>query len=425
MTYSRNTYSDLAAGSPSALGPLSDEFFLRSIVRFEDALARAAAETGAIDAAHTGELSRLFGDYGDNHLDVEEISRASAAGANPAIPIVKQLKARAKESGIDARGIHLGATSQDAVDTALVLCLRTYGAELREDAGELTAVLVNLARQHRDTPMIARTLGQQATPTTFGLIAAGWANAINAAAERLAAEILGLPVQYAGASGTMAAAGSRGLQLHDALAAELGLRSNPVVWHTDRAPLVRLAAALAKLAGQCRKVAEDVIFLSATEVGELQEASPGGSSAMPHKANPAAAVAAAGYARRAPGYAATMFASMDVQLQRGIGSWHAEWQTIRDLAAVTASAVARLHASLDGIKVNTGAMRTNLAATNGAILADSLPASVSGDEIAAALAEGRFDVLLRDHGVDPDPAVHTGRAGELTDRLLETMRSTE
>lgn len=358
MSLSRSDYTDLAGGDTRVHGDLSDEAFLRQILRFEYELATAAGAVGVLDDAQVNTAHATIDNF---ELDIAEIAAASAAGANPAIPIVKALKAS------DASGIHPGATSQDAIDTALALCLRAAGKKLLAQLDQVEELLAQLCQDHRDTPMIGRTLGQQATPTTFGAVAAGWLEGLHAAGGDLSAALAALPVQYGGATGTLAATHPHGLRIHAALAAQLELAATPLVWHTNRRPLVRLGTALAELAGATRKIAGDIIWLSATEIGELREASPGGSSAMPHKANPAAAVACDGYARRTPALAATMLDAMDSRHQRGIGSWHAEWPTIRELAAATASAVARIHASLDGITVDEDTMARNLnsAATSG------------------------------------------------------------
>ncbi|MDK6259371.1 lyase family protein [Corynebacterium frankenforstense] len=348
---SRNTYSDLAAGEPAAHRKLSDAAFLAALVTFERELAHAAAEAGLIVTAEAEQGIRTIDGV---ELDLDTLSRESVAGANPAIPLVTALRA------VDPTGIHVGATSQDAIDTALMICLRDAVADLLGDVDRLAGDLADLARAHRDTPMIARTLGQQATPTTFGCVAANWWQGIDAA--RTSLSDLEFPVQYAGASGNLTSAFPHGIAVHEALAARTDLASRPLVWHTDRSPVVRIAAALVQLTGAVSKIAGDIVALSAGEVGEVREPSPGGSSAMPHKANPAASVAARGYALRAPGLAATLFQSMDQRHQRADGAWHAEWQTVRELAAVSASALARLGAAVDGLAVDTGRMAENLAA---------------------------------------------------------------
>lgn len=353
--YSRSTYSDLAGGNTAVHQQLGDEQFLRAIVEFEAALADAALSCEVITEAEHRAAKAAIDSY---ELDMEEISQLSAAGANPAIPIVKQLKARAGDAGV--KGIHTGTTSQDAIDTALVLVLKRGIAQLIDAAANTMDVLATFAKDYADTPIIGRTLGQAAQPMTFGLIAANWLEVLDDACVELQRVTNALPVQYGGASGTLAATYPHGLKIHAALAKSLNLEATPRIWHTNRVPFVKVASALAIVAGAIRKITGDIVFMSATEVGELQEATPGGSSSMPHKANPAAAIAADGYARRAPGLANTMLEAMDSRLQRGVGSWHAEWATLRELVAVTASAQSRLHASIDGITVNTENMQRNL-----------------------------------------------------------------
>ena len=353
--YSRSTYSDIAGGDTAVHSLISDEQFLGAIVEFEKSLATAAYDCGYLtESEHAAAVSAI-----DSYeLDVEEISQLSAAGANPAIPIAKQLKALAGEEGI--KGIHTGATSQDAIDTALVLVFKRGVAELIDATSHTMRILAGLSELFADTPAVGRTLGQAAQPMTFGLIAANWLEVLHDACQEVERASALLPVQYGGATGTLAATHPYGVKIHDKLADILKLESHPRVWHTNRVPFARLASSLAVLAGAIRKIAGDIVFMSATEVGELREATPGGSSSMPHKANPAAAIAADGYARRAPGLANTMLEAMDSRMQRGTGSWHAEWASLRELVAVTASAQARLFASLNGIGINKEAMENNL-----------------------------------------------------------------
>src|SRR5690625_4167834 len=299
--YSRSTYSDIAGGDTAVHSLISDEQFLGAIVEFEKSLATAAYDCGYLtESEHAAAVSAI-----DSYeLDVEEISQLSAAGANPAIPIAKQLKALAGEEGI--KGIHTGATSQDAIDTALVLVFKRGVAELIDATSHTMRILAGLSELFADTPAVGRTLGQAAQPMTFGLIAANWLEVLHDACQEVERASALLPVQYGGATGTLAATHPYGVKIHDKLANILKLESHPRVWHTNRVPFARLASSLAVLAGAIRKIAGDIVFMSATEVGELREATPGGSSSMPHKANPAAAIAADGYARRAPGLANTM-----------------------------------------------------------------------------------------------------------------------
>lgn len=360
MDLSRSVFGDLAGGDVTAHRQLSDEAFLTAIVDFERALADAAEAVGVVSTPDADAARRTIDTFS---IDVAEISAASAAGGNPAIPIAAGLKSLAKENGAGIAGIHVGATSQDAIDTALVLCVKRAGEAIIARAGDVVVLLSGLAGRHRSTPVMGRTLGQQALPTTFGVIAAGWAEGVHSAAGELRRAITALPVQYAGGTGNLVATHPRGIAVHDELATRLGLADRPLVWHTNRLPFTAVAVAAAQLAGAVRKVAGDIVAHSATEIGELREPAPGGSSSMPHKANPAASVACDGYARRAPGLAATLLDALDCRWQRGVGSWHSEWQTLRDLLAVTASAVSRLHAALDGIDVDTGAMAANMVRT--------------------------------------------------------------
>lgn len=342
----RSLYADLA-GSGEHLSSLSDETFLNNLLVVEAALAVAAAPEKADQAKET---------IASYQLDVEDLSRRGAAGANPLIPLVKDLKA------LNPAGIHPGATSQDIIDTAIMLCLRDGVQESVDKLKGLARDLAELTRTHQATPIMARTLGQIATPTTFGAITGGWLVAAVKATRGL--EALEFPVSYGGASGNMAAAYPHGFEIQSRLATELGLDDPQWVWHSDRTPITAIASALATASGVVRKIAGDVVYYSQNEVGELREKTPGGSSAMPHKANPSAAIACDGYARRAPGLAATLFDALDCRLQRGTGSWHSEWQTLRELAAVTHSAVSRAAASIDGITVNVEAMAQRMTGTD-------------------------------------------------------------
>jgi 3-carboxy-cis,cis-muconate cycloisomerase len=419
MDLSRSTYGDHAAGRTDAAVLVSDDAFLARMVDVEVALTLAAGDAGAVEGTTAAQVAELLAGA---TMDAAEIGEAAVSGGNPAIPLVRQLKAVVNDAGLPVAAVHVGATSQDIIDTALVLCLRDALGVTLATLDVLTGTLADLAARERSTATIGRTLGQQAVPTTFGLTAAGWLQQLDAAMTDLTRAVGLLPVQYAGAAGNLAASSPAGLRIHRALAERLGLPVTPVVWHTDRTPVARLGSTLALVAGTVRKIAGDVVFLSATEIGELREAAPGGSSAMPHKANPAGAVAADGYARRAVGYAGTLFEAMDGRMQRAAGAWHAEWQTVRDLAVVTDNAVTRLAASLDGITVDREAMARNLQFTGGAVLAEALSGIVGRAAVDSAVAEGRLGGLIedacRDHGFSPDPADHTGHAAEMVDLIL-------
>ena len=212
--------------------------------------------------------------------------------------------------------------------------------------------------------MAGRTLLQHAVPVTFGLEAAGWLAALATVAGRLTElRDTRLAVQLGGAAGTLASYGDAGLELVTRYAAEVGLAAPELPWHTDRTRIGELAGALGTAAGAIGKVARDVTLHAQTEVGEVAEAEPGGSSAMPHKRNPVAAVSAAASAAQAPGLVATLLTAMVQEHQRAAGAWHAEWRPLRELLATTGSAAAWLGQSLAGLTVDEDALAANLART--------------------------------------------------------------
>jgi adenylosuccinate lyase len=285
---------------------------------------------------------------------------------------------------------------------------------------------------------MGRTLMQQALPTTFGLTAAGWLAGLEGARLRLAEVVASLPVQYGGAAGTLAASGGSGVALRSAFAAELDLADTPVAWHTVRLPIADLAGALGAAAGVVATVAVDVVLLAQTEVGEVREDGEGrgGSSAMPHKSNPVAAISARACARRAPGLAATLFAAMEQEHERAAGAWHSEWPTLTELLTTVGSAASWLAESLAGLRPDTARMAATVAAARdpelAAALADALTptlgAGAAHDAAAQATREAREtgrslrEVLAGRTDVDVDTlldtAPDTGEAGAQVDAVL-------
>jgi 3-carboxy-cis,cis-muconate cycloisomerase len=339
------------AGAVAAL--LTDDEWVRALLDVEKALSRAAARHGLVAAEQAERIAdTAFA------VDAAELAAASVEGGNPVIPLVRLMRAAVGDA---AAAVHPGATSQDVVDTAVVLLVRRAAAPLLADLRGAADAAAALAAAHRDTPMMARTLLQAALPTTFGLVAAGWTAGLDAAAGDLAARVDGLPVQFGGAAGTLAGSDPA---VADTLAELLGLQAQGVPWHTERTRIGALAGALGVAAGACGKVATDVALLAQTEVGEVSEGAPGDSSSMPHKRNPIAAVTARASARRAPGLVATLLAAADHELQRGAGPWHAEWGTLADLLATTGGAAARLRTCLEGLQVHPDAMRDKLTGTD-------------------------------------------------------------
>ncbi|MYQ39595.1 3-carboxy-cis,cis-muconate cycloisomerase [Streptomyces sp. LamerLS-316] len=426
------------AGS-AAEAATGDHAFLRALLDAEAALTRAQAVRG-LAPAEAGRAVTEAAEAGS--FDVRELALRARSGGNPVIPLVAALSAAVDE---DVRPfVHRGATSQDILDTAAMLVAsRTLGIVL-DDLGRTADALERLASAHRDTPMPGRTLTQHAVPTTFGLKAAGWRALVLDARDRLRAVRGALPVQLGGAAGTLAAfsdgGDATGPDLVAAYAGELGLAEPLLPWHTLRTPVADLAGALAFTAGALGKAAADVLILSRTEIGELAEGSGGGSSAMPHKANPVRATLIAAAARRAPGQAATLYGSLAAEDERPAGAWHAEWEPLRDLLRLVGGAARGAVELTEGLRVFPSAMRDHLGTTGGLIVSERL-ATVAAGRVGPARAkeiltgaagrardEGRTlaEVLAGEPAFDgldlaelTDPARYTGSAGLLTDRALE------
>jgi 3-carboxy-cis,cis-muconate cycloisomerase len=345
-------------GADRVAARLDDAAWVAALVAVEVALAHAAAEHGVIPVAHA---ERIEAAGAELEVEPAALGRASVQGGNPVIPLVRLLRAAAGEA---APSVHPGATSQDVMDTAAVLLVGWAGEIVLDDLRGAADAAAALAVAHRDTPMIARTLGQQALPTTFGLVAAGWCVGLDRARTGCARVLTGLPVQLGGAAGTLAALHPHGPAVAASLARRFGL-AVAAPWHTERSRIGELAGALAVAAGSCAKPATDVVLLAGTEVGEVTESAPGDSSSMPHKRNPIAAVTARAAARRAPALAGVLLGAADHEHQRAAGAWHAEWQTLGELLRATGGAAARLRVSLEGLAVHPERMAANRALTTG------------------------------------------------------------
>ncbi|WP_216901072.1 3-carboxy-cis,cis-muconate cycloisomerase [Nocardia alni] len=428
----RGELFDPTFGAVPAAEAVSDRALVAALLEVEAALAVAAAEHGVIPSDQAATIASTAQSLSDD-IDLTALGTASVAGGNPVIPLVRLLRERCVAAGIPAASVHTGATSQDIVDTALMLVAGRAGRVIVADARASADAAAALARTHRDTLMVARTLGQQALPSTFGLLATNWFTALDAAADRLESVLTALPVQFGGAAGTLAALHPHGLAIADTLADELGLARRAIPWHTDRTPIAELACALGILAGAVSKPAVDIVAMSAIELGEVSEASPGGSSAMPHKRNPVAAITARAAAMRVPGLVSTALSTMDHEFMRAAGGWHAEWETLTDLLRLTGGATHRLAESLRSLRVHPEALRHNLDRTGGQLMAERVTvalaehtddaraivtaAATSGkpladdETIATYLSPDQLHDLL-------DPANYTGHATDLIDRAL-------
>ncbi|GAA3469632.1 lyase family protein [Nonomuraea roseola] len=427
------------AGSAVAAAT-GDEAFLQALLDAEAALTRAWASLagGGFQVPEQAGLWVTEAARADR-FDLPSLVLRAREGGNPVIPLVADLTAAVGDRA--APYVHLGATSQDIMDTALMLVAhRALGAVL-SDLARTAGALAVLAAEHRDTPMPGRTLTQHAVPTTFGLKAAGWRALALDAHDRLLAVRRSLPAQLGGAAGTMAAfsaiseapassavpAGSArpavveapesskssegpggsggaegsagsgggpagvGPSLVAGFARETGLAEPVLPWHVLRTPVADLGGALAFTAGALGKMAADVLVLSRTEIGEVSEAAGGGSSAMPHKSNPVRATWIAAAARRAPALAAVLYGSLAAEDERPSGAWHAEWQTLRDLLRLVGGASRDAAELAEGLRVDRERMRANLDLTGGLIVSERLAAALTpvlGRERARALLAG-------------------------------------
>lgn len=355
---------------------LSGEARLRRMLDVEVALAHAEAELGLVGTDVAAEIERGAARVTPS---IAQMSRDGALGGIFTLPVVAALREAVTDEA--AKVVHLGATSQDVIDTATVLQLRDALAVISEDLQGAGDAAARLAQTHRDTPMAGRTLLQQAVPVTFGLKAAGWLGGLTTLRGALAAERDRLAVlQFGGAAGTLASFGERGIELSERLAARLELALPPQPWHSDRTRIGLLAGWLGTASGQLSKIANDVILLMQHEVGEAaeaQDAGKGRSSAMPHKRNPVETLSVRIAGELARGRVTTLFAAMEQEHERAVGGWQTEWTALPDAVHLVGGQVARTRSTLERLTVDTERMRRNLDATLGLPLAEGLSSALT------------------------------------------------
>ena len=370
-------FSGLFARGPVA-AQVSDEALLQAMVDVELALVRALVGAGVAPVEAERDLDAVA-DAGA--LDLAALGRSTAEKGTPVPALVGALRDRLGDSPA-ATVLHSGATSQDIVDTAIMLVARRALEPLLSDLAGASELCAGLAAAHRSSLQAGRTLLQQAVPLTFGLKAAGWMTALDESWGELdRVRTRELAVQLGGAVGTLSSLGKHGLEVASSLAAQLELVEPQVPWHTIRVRPARLASALGIALGAMAKVARDAVLLAQTEVDELSEGGGdgrGGSSTMPHKRNPVGAVAVLACAERGPGLVATILGAMGQEHERAAGAWQAEWEPLLELLRLTGSAAAALRDVLAGLKVHADRMRANLDLTHGLLMSES---------VAVALAE--------------------------------------
>jgi 3-carboxy-cis,cis-muconate cycloisomerase len=340
---------------PQALrDSVSDDGWLRALLDAERALARACARAGAIP---TEAADAIVAACEPGRFDVAQLADEGRAAGNVVEPLVRRL--RHEVGGDAARYVHYGATSQDILDTASVLVAREARGLVLAELDGVADACAQLADTHRATVMAGRTLLQQATPTTFGLKAAGWLSGIVRARRRLAD--VRLEAELGGAAGTLAAHTRRGLAVLRAYAEELDLPEPALPWHAIRFVIADLGAALDLAAGAVAKVALDVELLAQTEVGEVRESTDGSSSTMPHKRNPIGSTLARACAAGAHASAGVLTGGVH-EHERAAGAWHAEWRALSDALALTGGAAAWMRETLSGLEVDVERMRANVRA---------------------------------------------------------------
>ncbi len=447
-------------------GPVAAEVDERSLLQamldMEVALVRALAREGI---ASPGAAAEVAGAADASTFDLAEIGRSAGEQGTPVPAMLRSLRERLSEEA--AAHLHQGATSQDVIDTAMMLVAHRALGPLLEELGAAADGCSALADRHRAALAPGRTLMQQALPLTFGLKAANWLAALDGAYRELAeARRSVLAIQLGGAVGTLAALGDRGLAVAADVAAELGLAEPLLPWHTVRLRPARLSCALGTALGAMGKIGRDVVLLAQTEVAEAAEGAThgaaggagdgasdgaadgrGGSSTMPHKRNPVGAVAVVACAQRAPGLVATILSAMVQEHERAAGAWQAEWEPLLELLRLAGSAASALAEVLRGLEVDPERMRADLGATGGLVMSESVATALtesigrsSAQRLVAAAArtsvkEGRTfrEVLaelpeVRDgvgsEGLDAalDPARYLGASDELIARALSAHR---
>lgn len=419
---------------PEVAEAFSDSVVIRAMLEVEAALARVQGRLGIIPedtAARISEVALSF------EPDIAGIAAGTETSGVPIIPLVELL--RAAVGGEAAAYVHWGATSQDIVDTGLVLRLRDVADLLETRIKALSAALAKLADNHRGTVMAAHTRSQQALPTSLGLKAAVWLlPLIDHAARLKELQPRLLALQFGGAVGTLAALGDRGIEVMEALGKELDLAVPAAPWHVQRDNIAEFASWLSLVTGSLGKMAQDMILLAQSEVGELRPGAGGGSSTMPQKSNPVTCEVMVTVARSNAALLSAMHQAMIQEHERGAPGWQLEWLTLPQMAVATGAALKHAITVVETQQVDAARMRVNLDASNGLILAEAasfalslhMPRSEAQALVKQACLEvaktgrplmeilaGRTDAPVDWNSV-ADPANYLGSANELIDRIL-------
>ena len=433
-------------GTAEMRAVFSDDSTLKAYVRAEVALAVAQGRVGVIPANAAAAIAAMAGEVA---LDREQLKQDAENVGYPILGLVKQLSAKLGEAG---RYVHWGATTQDIMDTAVVLQLREALALVERDLAAVSAALAGLAQRHRDTPMAGRTHLQQALPVTFGYKVAIWLSMIERHRERLhQLRPRVLVAQFGGAAGTLASLGDKGLEVRRAYAEELALAEPDITWHVARDGLVEAVQLLGLITGSLGKIGFDVMLMMATEIGEVFEPFAehrGASSTMPQKRNPISSELLVANAKAVRQQAGLMLDAMVQDFERASGPWHIEWIALPEGFILAAGALAQAKFMLEGLVVDPERMRRNLEATGGLIVAEAVMMGLAphmGRQVAhdlvydacrEALAKKAtlFEILDRLPAVKKaldsaalkrlcDPANYLGASAAMTDRVLAKRRN--
>lgn len=348
---------------PSFEAAFAPPAFLKAMLAFETALAHAQAAEKIIPTASARAIASACAEL---HVDFDSLVAEGKRSATLAVPLVNLLRQQvARTSKSAAEETHYGATSQDVLDTAMVLCLKPCLAEADRSLENAVRALAARAREHRDAPMLGRTLMQPAIPITAGLKLARWAIALAQDRERLGeAAARGLAVQLGGPVGALEALGSKGAAVRHRMALELGI-ADARAWHSHRNAWIDLLDRIGQVVLSAGKIARDVALMAQPEVGEMLEAAPregvGASSAMPHKRNPVACVHALSAALRMPGLLSIVHACSISEHERALGGWQAELATVPEIAAALGASLDFLDTIAASLVVNTERMMANVA----------------------------------------------------------------
>jgi 3-carboxy-cis,cis-muconate cycloisomerase len=439
--------------TPAMIAAFDDAAVVQAMFRFEGALARAQAADGLIPQSAANAIS---GVCNAQLYDIPAIIHAGRRAGSLAIPLVKELtKTVALYDTKAANHVHWGSTSQDVIDTAMVLVTRDALQLLDDDLRDLTGHLLQLAKRHLATPVLARTLMQPAQVTSFGLKAAGWlAPLVRARTQIRAAAARALQLQLGGAVGTLSVIGEHGDTVAARMAHDLQLKVADAAWHTQRDEWVRLGMEVAVLTGSLGKLATDLSLMAQGEIGELAEPSGngrGGSSAMPHKRNPVSSMITLAAASRTPQHAAALLACMGQQHERGLGNWQAELAEWPNLFLSAHGALRALNEAFGGLQVDAMRMLRNIESLHGLVFAEAASAYLAGaigrpqahtllEELTRRAAHDQrslAELLLSAVQADPqlrrhidtdrlatlfDPVAATAPARRLAERQLDGLR---